>query len=98
MFIIGKSFDSLTAHQVCGLLDTNGNEESLEFIQNNINLDQVNWQKLIHNSLAINAKTEVPGRPVTDFGKSLLQICIENEETVFEGGEGWKVRTEKREP
>lgn len=51
-FIIGKSFDSLTAHQVCHLLDTNGSEDELRHIQYTLNLDQVNWAKLIQNSKA----------------------------------------------
>ena len=38
------------------------------------------------------------GRPVTDVGRSLLQICIENEETVYEGGEQWRRRIVNREP
>lgn len=41
---------------------------------------------------------EDQGRPVTVVGKSLLQICIENEENVYEGDEGWRKRIVNREP
>ena len=48
-------------------------------MRNNFLLQKVNWGILVQNSIAEKDPNEIKDQPVTEFNKSLLQVCIENE-------------------
>ena len=52
-------------------------------MRNNFLLQKVNWGILVQNSIAEKDPNEIKDQPVTEFNKSLLQVCIENEECLF---------------
>ena len=59
---------------------SNNQERDLKFVQENFVLTNVNWDRLVENSIAEKNLTEEKGLPKTDFNIPLLQVCIENEE------------------
>ena len=52
----------------------------MAFVRNYFDFDTVNWKRLIKNSVSEHKFIELLGEPLTDFGKPLLQVCIDNEE------------------
>ena len=50
----------------------------MAYVRNNFNFEGVDWKQMVENS-SEHKQSEEAGKPITDFGKSLLQICIDNE-------------------
>jgi hypothetical protein len=59
----------------------NNQFRDFEYVKANLNFDGVDWQSMIDNSLAERRIKDDFGLPVTKFGKSLLQVCIDNEDS-----------------
>ena len=59
---------------------SNNQERDLKFVQENFVLTNVNWDRLVENSIAEKSLTEEKSLPKTDFNIPLLQVCIDNEE------------------
>ena len=62
-------------------------QRNRQLVLRHFNLDDVNWERLIENSQIKYKDSNENRKPVSDFGKSLLQICIENEDK-----NGWQLK------
>lgn len=67
----GKSVDSLTAHSFLSFLYLNLKRDA-NYVFDYFDLKSVNWNKLIENSIRECKPLEEPGKPVTEYGVSLL--------------------------
>ena len=83
-FYFGSSLDSVSAHQFLSFMDTN-QTRNMDHVLNNFNFDNVNWYLMVENSFRDQNRRRVPmTQPMTDFGHPLLQVCIDNEESIYE--------------
>lgn len=71
----GYSLKTITAHTFLTFIDQNFSRDP-DFVINKLDLNDIQWSKLIKNSRA--EKLDLV-RPVIDGGKPLLQVCIDNE-------------------
>ena len=56
---------------------------NMVYVRHYLNFEGVNWKKMIDNSVRDHMPTKYEYNFLfTDFEKQLLQICIDNEETV----------------
>jgi hypothetical protein len=76
----GGSLDSLSAQQFLSFM-YNNQYRDFDYVKANLNFDGVDWQSMIDNSLTERRIKDDFGLPVTKFGKSLLQVCIDNEDS-----------------
>ena len=78
----GSSLDYLTAQSLLKFMDSN-QMRNMHYVRNNLHFEGVNWKRIIDNSIRAHKQSQKKEEPVvSEFGKSLLQICIDSEETV----------------
>ena len=78
----GNSLDFVSAHSFLRFMNSN-QMRNMVYVRHYLNFEGVNWKKMIDNSVRDHMPTKYEYNFLfTDFEKQLLQICIDNEETV----------------
>lgn len=72
----GFSLNEISLHQFCTFIDKN-HERDNQYVQKYIDFNGIDWEELIHNSRLFDLDLK---NPRIQSGKSILQVCIENED------------------
>ena len=76
--IFGDSLDSVTAEVFLSFVDINLTRD-WHYVKDHFNFYDLNWPRIVSNSLYQSKKLDTLREPVTDFGKNLLEICVDIE-------------------